>query len=173
MNPWIAIAGAREQGRLELTDRLCAELARRGVRVTGFVQAPVVDADESVLGYDVIDLGTGERRALARESDVPEICNWGFDRDAFEAAREWALRPADVCVLEVGRLEAAERGHWPTILSAMRAPGRVVVLGVRPNVVASIAVRLPDPIELVELPAPSAELDAFVDRVSQLAAARA
>lgn len=173
MNPWIAIVGAREHGRLELTHRLRADLERRGTRVTGFVQEPCLDADQSVVGYDLVDLATGRRVPLARDSDRPLICNWGFDDRAFALAHEWALRPADVSVVEVGRLEAGERGHWGTVLSALREPGRLVLLGIRPNVVASVAVRLPDPIEAIELPAEAGQIEAFVRRVGSLVAQRA
>lgn len=171
VNPWIAIVGAREHGRLELTYRVRAELERRGTRVTGFVQVPCVGEDQSVTGYDLVDLASRERVPLARDSDRPLICNWGFDDRAFERAREWALRPADVSVMEVGRLEAAERGHWPAVLSALRDPReRLILLGLRPNVVASVAVRLPDPVELIELPAGPGQIDAFVGRVNSLTA---
>lgn len=171
MNPWIAIVGARAHGRIELTRRLRAELHQMSLRVTGFVQEPCVGVDGSVVGYDLVDLESEERVPLARDSDRPLICNWGFDRRAFDRARDWALRPADVSVLEVGRLEAGERGHWPAVLSALRDPReRLVLLGIRPNVVASVAVRLPDPVELIELPAGPGQIDAFVGRVKSLTA---
>jgi nucleoside-triphosphatase THEP1 len=170
MNPWVAIVGSRSDGRHEVLGRLHGALRSAGVPFTGFLQEPRDEEGGRRLGYDLVDVATGERRALARESREPRMCSWGFDPDAFALARRWVERDAAVSVLELGRLEAAEDGHWPAALSVLSRPGRLVVLGIRASVLAPIAVRLPDPEDAVELPASPREIDHFIERVVSLAA---
>lgn len=170
MNPWIAIVGTRADGRHDVLARLHRELTERNRRVAGFLQVPLEEAGERV-GYDLVELNRGARVPFARESDAPRICNWAFAPEAFAAAHRWVVEEeADVSMLEVGRIEAAEDGHWPAVLSALRVPGRTVVLGIRPAVLASIALRLPDPVDALELPAGGAQISAFVDRLGRTVA---
>lgn len=173
MNPWIAIVGARESGRHTLTRALSRALSARALSVRGFLQVPVVDEHGATEGYDLLDIAGGDRLPLARPSASPRICGWGFAEDAFRAARTWCAMPSDVVVLEVGRIEAAEDGHWPAVLAALRGPPRLVVVGIRPAVLAAIALRLPDPSDAIELPTEELAQQAFVDRVAELAARRA
>lgn len=162
MNPWIAIVGARD-ARLALVERTCDALRERGARITGFVQVSSVEGEDA--GFDLIDLESRERVALARPSATPRICNWGFDDAVFARTRLAALRDANVTILEVGRLEAAGDGHWAAVEGALDGSRRLVVVAMRPNVVASIALRLPDPEASIELPAEEPEIAAFVQEV--------
>ncbi len=66
--------------------------------------------------------------------------------------------------LEVGRLEAAERGHWETLLATLESP-RLAIVGVRRGVLSNVALRLPDPVDALELPAEPGEVDEFIARV--------
>ena len=167
MSPWIAIVGRREDGRERVTLRLWQRLAGRGLRVVGFVQDPVHVEGEHI-GYDVWNPSTDDRAPLARISEDAELCNWGFEELGWEAARRWSLRdPGDVCFIEAGRREAAQRGHWQTLVDALVAQP-LSVLSIRPSVLASIAFRLPDPVDAIELPADEAEIDAFIGRVQAL-----
>lgn len=115
------------------------------VRVGGALQYPVLRDGERI-GYDVAHVQDGRRVPLARPSDQPVLCDWGFDEAAFAAARQWCLAPElDVVVLEAGSLESAKQGHWPTIEAVLRAPRRVLLLALRPRTMAPIVLRLPDP----------------------------
>lgn len=169
MNPWIALVGARDDGRAVAAQAVLATLRGAGVRVGGFLQERITRGDE-ILGYDLIDLGGGARVPLARPSPRPRICSWGFDEQAFARAASWALRPADVTVIEAGRIEAAGEGHFPALLSTLRASPRVVLVSLRPNVLASIALALPDPADFVELPAEPEEVQALAQRCIDLVA---
>jgi len=127
-----------------------------------------VYAGEEHVGYDVRDPSTDRREALARLSDDADLCNWGFVEVGWQTARRWALEePGDVCFIEAGRREAAEQGHWPTVLDALDVQP-LTVLSVRPTVLASIALRLPDPIDGIELPAADSEVEDFLERVQAL-----
>lgn len=164
-NGWIAVVGARQVGRSALVQRLGHALHDAGVPVGGFVQLPCVEGDE-LSGYDLVHITRGETVPLARESKTdPELCRWGFFDHAFETARRWTLAdPHAVTFVEAGRLEAAERGHWPTLLASL-GERPLTVVSIRPSVLASVALRLPDPIDAIELPADSDEVERFVARV--------
>ncbi len=171
MNPWIAIVGRREDGRERVTLRLWHMLAAGGTRVVGFVQDPV-HVDGEHVGYDVFCPSNGERAPLARVSDDALICNWGFDEAGWASARRWSLRdPGDVCFIEAGRREAAQEGHWSTLIDALVAQP-LTILSIRPSVLASIAIRLPDPVDALELPNDDAAVEAFLTRVHMILRAR-
>lgn len=172
MAPWVAIVGTRESGKQGLVESLGRALAARGLRLGGVIQSPVMRDGEAV-GYDVLHVGGPERLPLARPAGEPRICNWGFDAEAFEAARTWVLEaPGDAAVVEVGRLEAAGEGHWPTVQAALAREDRLVVLLLRPAVAASVGLRLPDPVAGIELPASVEEAASFVEDVAREVASR-
>ena len=162
---WVAVVGTREQGRREVVGAVAAALAAAGIRVGGVINDRVTESGETV-GYDVVDHATGARAALARESTDPRLCKWGFSKEGFAAARGWLLgSTAEALLLELGSLEAAGEGHFPTVRELLAAPGRVLVLGVRPHALARIGLGLPDPADGIELPASPAEIEAFGARL--------
>ena len=69
-----------------------------------------------------------------------------------------------MCFVEAGKLEAAEQGHWATILRSLDERP-LTVLAIRPRVLASVALRLPDPVDSIELPADADEIARFCARV--------
>ena len=161
---WIAVVGSRPEGRDGVLDALIAALGSAGTRVGGLIQRTRW-TDGVIAGYDLCHPTRGEALALAREDAIaPELCRWRFVPEAFAQARRWTLEePCDAVLLEAGRLEAAERGHWRTILDAL-ATERLVVLSVRRGVLAHVALALPDPLDAIELPAAPSEVAAFVAR---------
>jgi len=162
---WVAIIGAGRDGRVDAVDGLARRLSAGGRAVGGFLQRTVYAAGEEIVGYDVVRVPGGDAIPLARESSDPELCRWSFDPQTFDTARGWTLdRPLDVAFVEAGRLEAAERGHWRTVLESLRTQPLTVVC-IRRGVLASVALRLPDPLDALELPASEAEVAAFQERV--------
>lgn len=157
--------GTREDGREDVLRSLGRALERHGVGVGGFIQTPLEQGVERV-GYDVVSMASGEHVALARgSSSSPEMCNWAFADSGFARARDWALEgPHGVAFLEAGRLEAAERGHWPAILDSLRTRP-LTVLGIRRTVLSAVALRLPDPVDALELPSSRDEAERFIQRV--------
>lgn len=162
---WIAVIGNGRDGRAEVAEATARVLLAAGARLGGFLQRTrrVGDAIE---GYDLVHPATGATEPLAREdAESPELCRWSFDDAAFARARRWTLEgDGDVVFVEAGRLEAAKRGHWPTLMGAL-ATRPLTVLSIRRGVLASVALALPDPIDAIELPAPADEVERFVARV--------
>lgn len=166
---WVALVGTRETGRGGITRRLEAALSDEGLRMGGFRQEAIGGPGRrQVDGYDLVRVGGPERAPLARKAVEPEMCEWGFAAEAFETARSWLRQPCDVRFATAGRLEAAGRGHWPAIAEALQQPG-LLILSLRPNVLASIALRLPDPEDALELPAGEPETSEFILRIVALA----
>ncbi len=163
MTSWSAIVGAPGTQKGRAAKLLSRMLGSRGLRVAGFVQEEVCDANGEVTGWDVESVSTPERRtvlARTRTTD-PTICGYAFEPDGFAAARAFALEPADVVIVGgVGKLEAAKQGHFPLLAERCAATtGPHVVLCIRDTCLASIAFELPDPIDHVQLPCDTSELE--------------
>ncbi|NOY90205.1 MAG: hypothetical protein GXP55_03270 [Deltaproteobacteria bacterium] len=171
--PWVALVGRREEGRAVAALRLVEHLRERGVPLGGFLQRPVFTsdaADEEAVAYEAESLRTGERVRVASHGDDPSICDWSFDPVAFERARGWVLEPsAHVSFVELGPLEARGEGHLPAAHAALTGRARLLVFCIRPHVLASIGLELPDPIDGLELPEEAADVDTFAARVAELA----
>ncbi|MBX3269321.1 MAG: DUF2478 domain-containing protein [Sandaracinaceae bacterium] len=167
MGRWVAVVGSGPDGRGAVLDELAGALQAEGARVGGFIQRTRW-AGDTIVGYDLVHPTRGESCALAREDPhAPELCRWRFVEPAFETARRWTLEGEhDVVMLEAGRLEAAARGHWQTVLDALAA-GPLVVLAVRRGVLAGVALALPDPLDAIELPAGAGDVEGFVARVAE------
>jgi nucleoside-triphosphatase THEP1 len=171
-NPWVALVGTRAAGKLETVATLVEALRAADLPAAGFVQHQAGTA-AAPLGYDLVEVGSGARIALARASSQPRLCSWGFRDAAFAEARRRTLTPAAAAVVvEVGLLEAAGEGHWETVREALDGPPRLVILTIRPSVLGRVAVRLPDPAAGLELPAAPGELHGFVAEVIALARER-
>lgn len=162
---WIAVVGSRAEGRIAVVERLAGALRAADVSIGGFVEKSLFEGDV-VEGYDLVHIVSEERYPLARTTKVdPELCQWAFSADGFEKARAWALEGEHtVAFVEAGRLEAAERGHWETLRTSLRERPFTVV-GIRRSVLASIALRFPDPVDAIELPTDTHEVTDFVERV--------
>lgn len=166
---WVALVGARKTGRQNVARRLETAIRDAGHTVGGFHQEArwSEEGPREIRGYDLVDAATGERHPLARKSEAPDMCEWGFSEDAFQKARGSLERDACARFAVAGRLEAAERGYWDAIRNALDEPG-MLILSVRPNVLPSVALRLPDPEAFIELPASDIDVSEFILRVLEL-----
>jgi nucleoside-triphosphatase THEP1 len=158
----IVVCGPRGSGKTTTLLGMRDAWAHRGLRVGGVVQLVRI-VDELRVGYDLMDVGDGETRPIARRRMPPLEEGLGFDFDdaAWVWARERILearRHADVLVIdELGRLEARGGGH----VAALRAPVaeercRIWLLGVREGFEAEIASLVGEFAEVHRLPARSA-----------------
>lgn len=135
--------------------------------VGGFLQAAVGPPEEPE-AYDLVNIATGDRVRVADHGPDPQVCDWSFIEAAFDEARLWCERPElDVVFAQVGPLEAGGEGHWPLVRALIEGEGIPLVLSLRPNVLARVALQLPDPIAGLELPVGSLELDEFVAALSR------
>jgi hypothetical protein len=153
---WAALVGRSNHGRLEALEIIIDRARAAGVPVAGLMQMRVED------GHDAVDLATGERRAVLRTSQTPEICDWSFEPGALDFGRAAAAREARLSVLPAGRLEATGKGHWPAVADRL-ATGQPTLLCVSPSSLAAIALDLPDPYAGLELPASPEDVRAFAD----------
>lgn len=143
---------------------VAARLAADGVRLGGFVQQRVMRADGEIDGWDLETLDARASHPLARESCLPECCQWGFDPRGFAWAEALATEPhLEVCFVgSIGRVECAGRGHWPLVATLIgRSAGPLVVLTVRGGCLSTIVLRLPDPLADLALPAGASEVNTF------------
>ncbi len=163
--PWVAIVGDRGSRRDEVREAVARALEDGGLRLGGVRQEAIFEGDEHV-GYDVIDLASGARLSLARESTTPRLCRWDFDTTAFERMRGAAREgDYDAVAFDVASLESSGEGHWPAITEAL-AEERLVILTLRPRVVGPVALRLADPLAGLELPTTNADIEAFAAEVT-------
>jgi hypothetical protein len=161
---WAAIVSSSSEERRGVALAVLERLRSRGVSIAGALQqAAATDAD---IGWDATDLITGARLPIARRSDTPEVCDWGFEESTFEAIRRSVAESnAKVVVLEFGILEARGRGNWATALEAL-SRGQTLIASIRPTALARIALELPDPGAALELPVDELEIEAFVESVA-------
>lgn len=164
---WAAIIGGKRDGKREALEALFADFDRLGVRFRALHQEPLED-EGRICGYDLLQAPAGDRIPLARTSSNPTLCDLEFYGQAFERGRDWVQAPADVVVLPVGKLEIAKTGHWPAIDQALNRARTLSVLSVRPHLLASLALALPDPVAHIELPAAPGELTAFAETLVSL-----
>lgn len=169
MTRWAVVVGSASDGKNAVAEAIVRACGESGLRVAGVIEEAVC-ADDVVVGYDAVDLGSSERIALARLADVPDVCRFRFDDRAFvECRRRAEATEADVVLWEAARLEAAGTGHWPAIASALESGAALVVLCVRARSLAAIALRLPDPAASLELPATEGAVAAFARELVTLA----
>jgi len=167
MSSWSLIVGqaGSEKNRAALS--VARALESRGLSVAGFVQEEVSDDQGETLGWDVVSIADDRRFPLARVSTDPTLCGYRFDDEGFAQAAAWAREAADVVVVGgVGKLEAAERGHWPVLRELIGSAAAPHVMAcVRDTSLATIALALPDPSTYLELPCDDAALEAFVHEI--------
>jgi nucleoside-triphosphatase len=168
----VAVTGARGSGKTTALLHLAGALRAAGLRVGGVVQPVVYEVGERV-GYDVLDVASGERRPLARRPAPASLdgCGFAFAPDAWSwaAARiRGARRECDVVVAdELGSLEAAGRGHLPALEDLLGAERATLwLLGARQDVVGALEARLGAFTLVVER---AAELEALQARLVRLA----
>lgn len=165
MADWVALIGERRAGRDAVLDRLLCAWRADGVDLGGCLQPSRKRGDE-VVGYDLVDLATGHTQPLARPSFEPKLCGYSFSDEAFAWMRAQLAeqRPA-LTVLPCAKLEGSGEGHWAALQDALQRPDGLVLVAMRPHSVARIALRLPDPIDSLEVPCSPEEEAEFLARV--------
>jgi nucleoside-triphosphatase THEP1/SAM-dependent methyltransferase len=141
MAAWAVISGDKGVGKTELALRTAERLRRAGLRVGGFVQRPVHDADGTRVGYNLAHVERLETTPIARRSTSPgagqqAFCGHVFHTAAFERARGWlredAARADVLFIDEVSKLETSGQGHAEAVRLALALPSpTLVVLCVR------------------------------------------
>ncbi len=142
------LTGPRGSGKTSFLLALADALRGRGVSPRG-IAAPVVYEGNERIGYDLLDLGTGERVALARTNASPGAIRSGpfvfipagiaFGEQALSSAA--AQDPGVIAVDEIGPLELEGKG-WSAALSALlSANGGVLLLVVRPGLIQEVIQR--------------------------------
>jgi nucleoside-triphosphatase THEP1 len=143
-----AICGGAGSGKTTTLLRLSESLGGRGLRVGGVLQVAVQDGDLRV-GYDLLDVATGEEFAFARRRSSYRSAglSFTFDPQGWEWAAlriQHAAAQADVVVVdELGKLEARGSGHLPALRSALAAPSAATwFLAVRDLALERVAAEL-------------------------------
>lgn len=163
MGTWAPIILTPDLPKGDALERIADAVRREGVTLGGWLQERVVDAGGRRVGYDVVEVTSERRLTLARVAAVrTELCDLKFREGAFDEMRASLLASdARALLLEVGPLEAAERGHWTAIHELLATSDAALLLVVRPRLLASLALRFPDPVAEITLPADSAEIERF------------
>jgi nucleoside-triphosphatase THEP1 len=144
----VTISGATGAGKTTLTLAVIERLRARGASVAGIV-APGLIEDGHRIGFDIVNLRTGERVPLAREQQTAPGQHARWNRFAFTeeglALGHRALgtdaEGADVVVVdEVGPFELAG-GGWAGDLDVLRGGDAALVLVVRSSVLEEVRAR--------------------------------
>ena len=171
MNPWAVLIGCHADGVDDVIESIGSICARRNIRFGGVQQERIVEDGERV-GYDLIDLSTSQRLPMARKAKSNEptiLCDLAFDLTVFETVTTWVnSTELDVVLLSAGGLEARQQGHWPTINNILSGSPRLLLLHVRPSVLAPIVLRLENPVAAIELPATNFEIEEFGEEIVNL-----
>lgn len=177
--PWALLVAQRGPGRSDRVRSVVDALRRRGVVVRGFLQAPG-DAP----GTQMLErLDDGRRLFLARPAPAaaPEgqeiFCGYCFELSAFDVARTWIEQAGGaagvVLADELGKLEAAGRGHLGAVAAVLSRSVSPVIVSVRADVLPAVLERLEtreDPLAALEPDDGPAALETFADGVAAAAA---
>lgn len=138
------LSGKSGTGKTRFLKQVTTELRAAGQRVAGVI-SPMIIKDGLRIGYDIIDLSTGERAKLARvwEEGVEIEGKFRFLPEGLDLASraldracngEWDL----VVVDEIGPLELRDRGFalWVRNLVTLSPPKLILV--VRPWLVQQV-----------------------------------
>jgi general stress protein 26/nucleoside-triphosphatase THEP1 len=140
----VVVAGGVGAGKTAAGLRLAQRLRDAGVTVGGILAPRLVERGETV-GYNVLDVSTGEDVAFARADPPGQAVGRFFVRPAGLAFAERALRHgierADVVLVdEVGRWELGGGGHAAALADLLRSRA-LPVLFVRAELTPAVADR--------------------------------
>lgn len=180
MTSWALISGEKGQGKAEFVLEVARRLGERGLKVAGFVQQGLEDAQTEQKRYELHRLATGERAVLAVEGIAAKgptqelFCTYAFKNEIFEVARGWVEADAPgadvVIVSEVSKLEIAGKGHAAALRHALGLEGpRVVVVSARASQLFYVVENFglgADPVAAVELPADGAQREGLVSEIA-------
>ena len=128
------VTGRPGSGKSTVVSRACDELQRRGWRIGGVV-CPEVRVQGERVGFEIIDLMTGERGTLAgvEPSSGPPIGKYYVNINDLEGvgvrAVRRALDRADLIVIdEVGPMEMKSRAFQDCIREAFRSTKNMIAV---------------------------------------------
>lgn len=113
----ILLTGHVQEGKTGFLEALITRLTDEGIALSGILSPAVHDGTRHI-GYDLVDLGSGERQPLSRisgTSDQPRVGPYFFSNDGLELGQR-ALSPEEtaisdlVVVDEVGPWELRDQG---------------------------------------------------------------
>jgi nucleoside-triphosphatase THEP1 len=142
------IEGDRGSGKTTLLARAVALLRSAGERSAGIL-APAIRVGEERLGYDLLDVASGDARPLCRRDFPDQGVSAGpffFDPEAIRAGRGILSRAVEeragvILIDEVGGLEL-DGGGWSPALDTLRRTFRGnLLLTVRPSLVERVIER--------------------------------
>jgi nucleoside-triphosphatase THEP1 len=145
----VILTGRTGSGKTTLARAVIERLQLRGMRVGGILAPGLLDDDRRT-GFDIIDLTTGDRTALAREQRQTEGRHARWSRFAFRpdglTLGQRALGPAawacDVIVVdEVGPFELSGGGWAPALDRLTREYGGILLLVARESIVDAVRAR--------------------------------
>jgi nucleoside-triphosphatase THEP1 len=144
------LSGDRGSGKTRLLTAIAETLLLSGKKVGGIL-SPVVQSQDSRLGYDVLDLQNGRQVPLCRRDIDPTGGSTGpfrFDAEAIRfgnAALEQAVASgADLIILdEVGPLEFDGKGWAGGLERLLETYHGSLLLVVRPNLLGRLTARWP------------------------------
>lgn len=118
------LAGQRGVGKTTTCQRLVEIASRQGYRVSGVLAPALFDQSGAKVGFEAVDVGSGERRILARaDSDLggPRIGRYSFDLTSLSWACDLLQRAfatgCDLLIVdEIGPLELERDQGFVTIL---------------------------------------------------------
>jgi nucleoside-triphosphatase THEP1 len=146
----VIVSGPRGSGKTTACLRLIKRARRREVICAGIVSPARFQAGRKV-GIDVLDVRSGERRALAEADQLPgELRTLAFRFDpnavAWGAEHLNTACPCDILVVdELGPLELERSQGWVNALDVLRdGQFRLAVIVVRPELVPILKGILPD-----------------------------
>ena len=136
----IAITGGTHTGKTSFLRTLASHLYGSGHDVGGIIELPVFKG-ENRIGYDFVDLKTGELCRIANKRPS------GYGYDFCEEAWDWAARrlfqSVEVMFVdELGRLEADGKGLMPSLQQAMKHHEFHLIAAVRMDALERIAQEL-------------------------------
>jgi len=165
--------GEKHSGKTTALLALARRAQAAGYRVAG-IAAPALWERGELLGFDLVDLASGERRPLLRRrrNGPDRVGPFGFDAAGLAAGgaalAEAARHPADLAVVdEFGPAELQGGGWCEPVEALLRAECAALLLVVRREILADVQALWPNAtIHVVEASAADA-----VDRVLSILAA--
>jgi len=146
----VLLTGAKGSGKTTACRHLVERARGLGLTCAGIV-SPARLEDGVKVGIDVVDVRTGERRALAEVDGRPAALRVGphrFDEAAVARARDLlgTACPCDILVVdEIGPLELERGLGWANALEVLRGGEyRLAVAVVRPHLVEAVRAALGD-----------------------------
>lgn len=151
----VIVSGPRGSGKTTACLRLIERARRREVNCAGIVSPARFQAGRKV-GIDVLDVRSGERRALAEADQLPgELRTLAFRFDpnavAWGAEHLNTACPCDILIVdELGPLELGRSQGWVNALDVLRnGKFKLAVIVVRPELVPIFKQILPDASALI------------------------